>query len=55
MPSKKQEENKKRIFKNGLFYHPTKKGVVLAISPYGLLGSKTQQPNNFDSIKNIKV
>jgi len=40
MAGKKEEKRKNRIYKNGCLYHPTKKGIVLALNPYGVSTNK---------------
>ena len=43
MAGKKEEARKNRIYKDGLYYHPTKKGIVVAINPYSASTNRHKQ------------
>ena len=50
-----EQERHKRIYKGGKYYHPTKKGIVMAISPYGLSYDKINiNKNGLEPLKTPK-
>ena len=50
----KEELRKKRIYKNGCFYHPDKPNIVVGLSPYGLVSTRYSTGENHNAIVTLK-